>query len=186
VAHQQQVVTGVAGRYARALYELAQESEAVDETAGELERFQALLDSSEDLRRLVMSPVFSAEEQTEALKSILAAEGITGLAGRLILLLAKNRRLPRIGEIIQAYRALVAAERGEVMAEVTAATDLSHEQVEKLRNELTARMGRNVVLVAHSQPELIGGLILKIGSRMIDDSIKTKLSRLKLTMKGAG
>jgi F-type H+-transporting ATPase subunit delta len=179
-------VTGVAGRYALALYELAQDSEAVDETAGELERFQALLDSSEDLKRLVVSPVFSAEEQTEALKSILAAVGLSGLGAKLILLSAKNRRLARISEIIQAYRTLVAAERGEVTAEVTAATDLSHEQIDRLKNELAAKMGRNVVLVAHSEPELIGGLVLRIGSRMIDDSIKTKLSRLKLTMKGAG
>jgi F-type H+-transporting ATPase subunit delta len=186
LAHQQQIVAGVPGRYALALYGLAQEVQAVDETGGELERFQALLDSSEDLKRLVKSPVFSADEQIAALQAILSTVGISGLAGRLILLAAKNRRLSAIAEMIQAYRALVAHARGEVTADVISAEKLSARQVEILKDELTTTMGQNVMLATHTDPSLIGGLILKVGSRMIDDSLKTKLQNLKMIMKGAG
>jgi len=121
VAQQQQAIAGVAGRYARALYDLAQESAAVEPVSRELERFQALLDSSDDLRRLVKSPVFSAEEQEVALQAIFNTVGIDGLATKLILLLAKNRRLSAVSDIIQAYRSLVAQARGEVTADVTSA-----------------------------------------------------------------
>jgi F-type H+-transporting ATPase subunit delta len=186
VAHQQQIVAGVPGRYALALYQLAQEEQAVDETGGELERFQGLLDSSDDLKRLVKSPVFSADEQISALQAIFSAVGISGIAGRLILLAAKKRRLAAIADMIQAYRALVAHARGEITADVISAEKLSGPQVEMLKNELTATMGQNVMLVTHTDRALIGGLILKVGSRMIDDSLKTKLQNLKMTMKGVG
>ncbi len=186
VAHQQQAVAGVPGRYALALYELAQETNGVDEAGGELERFQALLDSSEDLRRLVRSPVFSAEAQIAALQVIFETAGITGLAAGLILLLATNRRLRAVSDMIQAYRSLVARAKGEVTAEVTAAEPLSARQVESLKRELTAAMGRNVMLITRTDETLIGGLVLKVGSRMIDASLKTKLQNLKMIMKGAG
>lgn len=186
VAHQQQAVAGVPGRYALALYELAQETNSVDEAGGELERFQTLLDSSEDLQRLVRSPVFSAEAQIAALQAIFETAGITGLAARLILLLARNRRLRAVSDMILAYRSLVARAKGEVTAEVTAAEPLSARQVESLKSELTAAMGRNVMLVTRTDETLIGGLVLKVGSRMIDASLKTKLQNLKMIMKGAG
>jgi F-type H+-transporting ATPase subunit delta len=186
VAHQQQAVAGVPGRYALALYELAQETNGVDQAGEELERLQALLDSSEDLRRLVRSPVFSAESQIGALQAIFETVGITGLAARLILLLAKNRRLAAASDTIQAYRSLVARAKGEVTAEVTAAEPLSAGQVESLKSELTAAMGRNVTLVTRTDETLIGGLVVKVGSRMIDASLRTKLQNLKTMMKGAG
>jgi F-type H+-transporting ATPase subunit delta len=186
VAQQQQAVAGVAGRYARALHELAQEAQAVDETAGELERFQALLDGSDDFKRLVKSPVFGAEEQVGALQAIFNSVGIGGLAAKFILLAAKNRRLAMIGEMIQAYRALVARARGEMTADVFSAEELTGRQVEILKAELAASIGGNVMLVTHTDRSLIGGLILKIGSRMIDDSLRTKLQNLKMKMKGVG
>jgi F-type H+-transporting ATPase subunit delta len=186
LAHQQQIVAGVPGRYALALYGLAQEAQAVDEAGRELERFQALLNGSEDLNRLVKRPVFSADEQIAALQAILSTVGISGLAGSFILLVAKNRRLSAIAEMIQAYRALVAHAKGEVTADVISAEELSTKQVEILKNELTATMGQDVMLATHVDPSLIGGLILKVGSRMIDDSLKTKLQNLKMIMKGAG
>jgi F-type H+-transporting ATPase subunit delta len=186
VAHQQQIVAGVPGRYALALHELAQETNSVDETGGELERFQSLLDGSEDLRRLVRSPVFSAEAQIAALKAIFETVGTSGLATRFILLLAKNRRLAAVSDTIQAYRSLVARAKGEVTAEVTAAEPLSAGQIESLKSELTTAMGRNVMLVTRTDETLIGGLILKVGSRMIDASLRTKLQNLKMMMKGAG
>jgi F-type H+-transporting ATPase subunit delta len=186
VAQQQQAIAGVAGRYARALYDLAQESAAVEPVSRELERFQALLDSSDDLRRLVKSPVFSAEEQEAALQAIFNTVGIDGLATKLILLLAKNRRLSAVSGIIQAYRSLVAQARGEVTADVTSAEPLTEPQLDILKNELAQTMGRNVMLVTRIDDSLIGGLIVKVGSRMIDASLKTKLQNLKLMMKGAG
>lgn len=179
-------MAGVPGRYALALYGLAQEAQAVDEAGSELERFQALLNSSEDLNRLVKRPVFSADEQIAALQAILSTVGISGLAGSFILLVAKNRRLSAIAEMIQAYRALVAHAKGEVTVDVISAEELSTKQVEILKNELTATMGQDVMLATHVDPSLIGGLILKVGSRMIDDSLKTKLQNLKMIMKGAG
>jgi F-type H+-transporting ATPase subunit delta len=186
VAQQRQAVAGVAGRYALALYELARESGAVDSTSGELERFQALLDSSEDLKRLVKSPVFSADEQQAALQAIFNTVGINGLAAKLILLLTQNRRLSGVSDIIQTYRSLIARARGEVTADVTSAEPLTATQVDMLKNELTQAMGRNVMLVTRTDESLIGGLILKVGSRMVDASLRTKLQNLKLTMKGAG
>lgn len=179
-------MAGVAGRYALALYELARESNTIDATSGELERFQGLLDSSEDLRRLVKSPVFSAEEQQTALQAIFNTVGIDGLAAKLILLLGKNRRLAAVSDVIQAYRRLIAQARGEVTADVISAEPLTAAQVDILKTELARAMGRNVILVPRSDESLIGGLIVKIGSRMVDASLKTKLQNLKLTMKGAG
>ena len=179
-------MAGVAGRYALALYELAQESGAIEPTSGELERFQNLLDSSEDLSRLVKSPVFSADEQETALQAIFNTAGINGHAAKLILLLAKNRRLSAVGDVIQAYRSLIARARGEVTADVTSAEPLTAAQVDSLKKDLAQAIGRNVTLVTRTDESLIGGLIVKIGSRMIDASLKTKLQNLKLTMKGAG
>jgi F-type H+-transporting ATPase subunit delta len=176
----------MAGRYATALFELALEQNAVDAVRADLERFESLVAGSADLTRLVRSPVFSAEAQIAALQVIFETAGITGLAARLILLLAKNRRLRAVSDMIQAYRSLVARAKGEVTAEVTAAEPLSARQVESLKSELTAAMGRNVMLVTRTDETLIGGLVLKVGSRMIDASLKTKLQNLKMIMKGAG
>jgi F-type H+-transporting ATPase subunit delta len=186
VAHQQQIVAGVAGRYALALYELAKEAQAVEETGALLEQFQALIETSEDLARLVRSPVYSVEEQVGALKALLEAMGIGGFAANLILLAAKNRRLAKIEEIIQTYRKLLAEERGEIAADVISAEQLSAAQLEILKGELAATLGQNVQITTHTDPEILGGLILKYRSKMIDDSLKTKLQNLKIMMKGVG
>ena len=186
MAQQQRTVSGVPGRYARALYELAQESQNVDAVAEDLRQVQTIIDSSEDLRRLVRSPVFRAEAQIAALQAILKAIGIGPLASNFILLTAKNRRLAALPQTIQAFLALIAAERGEVTAEVISAEKLSAQHVAALKDELTARMGGSVMLLTRTDASLIGGMIVKIGSRMIDNSLKTKLHNLKTIMKGAG
>lgn len=186
MASQKQTVTGVPGRYATALFELAQEENAVDAVAGDLDRFQGLLDLSDDLRRLVTSPVFAAEQQIGALREILTATGIGGLVERFILLIARNRRLAAIQGMIQAFRRLLAAARGEVTAEVTTAERLSETQLATITAELKSVIGRDVAVAVKTDESILGGLIVKVGSRMVDNSLRTKLQNLKVAMKGTG
>jgi F-type H+-transporting ATPase subunit delta len=174
------------GRYATALFELAQEAKTIDKTGSDLDRFQALLDGSEDLKRLVRSPVFGAAEQIGALDAIMTRARISGLAANFIKLAATNRRLFAISDMISAYRALVAQERGEVTAEVTAAEKLTAAQITKLKSALKASVGRDVQLAQKTDPSILGGLIVKVGSRMVDNSLRTKLQNLKTSMKGVG
>jgi F-type H+-transporting ATPase subunit delta len=179
-----QSVSGVAGRYATALYELAGEAKSVDKTGNDLASFQALLDSSDDLKRLVRSPVFSADDQIAALEAICAKAGIGGLALNFLKLATKNRRLFSISEMIKGYHALVASARGEIAAEVTSAEELSDKHLSELKSALKASIGRDVQLSTRIDPSILGGLIVKVGSRMMDNSLRTKLQNLKIAMKG--
>ena len=181
-----QAVAGMPGRYATALFELAQESDAIEAVEADLDGFDRLLDESSDLRRLVRSPVFSAEDQIRALDAILTQAGAGALASNFIKLTARNRRLFAIRDMIAAYRSLAAAARGEVTAEVISAQQLKPEQVEAIKSELRAAQGRDVKLTQRVDASILGGLIVRIGSRMIDNSIRTKLQNLKLAMKGIG
>ena len=174
---------GVPGRYASALFDLAKESGALDKVAGELRTFQGMLDQSPDLQRLVRSPVFSAEDQTRALAAVLAKSGVTGLTANFLGLIAKNRRLFIVSDVIKGYRSLLARHRGEVEAEVTSAVPLSESQLTALRASLKASLGKDVTVSANVEPSLLGGLVVKVGSRMVDSSIKTKLNSLKNAMK---
>lgn len=181
-----QTVAGMPGRYATALFELAQDSGAIEAVEADLDGFDRLLDESADLRRLVRSPVFSAEDQIRALDAILNRAGAGTLASNFIKLTARNRRLFAIRDMIGAFRTLAAAARGEVTAEVISAQELKPEQVEAIKTELKAAQGRDVKLTERIDPSILGGLIVRIGSRMIDNSIRTKLRNLKLAMKGIG
>jgi F-type H+-transporting ATPase subunit delta len=174
------------GRYATALFELAQETGEVETVEGDLDGFDRLLDESADLRRLVRSPVFSADDQIRALDAILSQAGAGTLAANFIKLTARNRRLFAIREMIAGFRALAAAARGEVTAEVVSAQELKPEQVEAVKAELRSAKGRDVKLTQRVDPSILGGLIVRIGSRMIDNSLRTKLQNLKLAMKGIG
>ncbi len=179
-------VSGMPGRYAIALFELASEAKSIDTVGTDLGRFQELLDGSEDLMRLVRSPVFGADERTAALEAILSKAEIAGLAANFIKLTATNRRLFAISDMIAGYRSLVAHARGEVTAEVTSAEKLSATQITKLKTALKAAVGRDVQLAAKVEPSVLGGLIVKVGSRMVDNSLRTKLQNLKISMKGVG
>jgi F-type H+-transporting ATPase subunit delta len=178
------MIASVAGRYASALFELAGDQGYRPEVEQNLLIFQQLLDESEDLRRLVRSPVFSAEEQGRALAAILNRAGIDGLAANFLKLVAKNRRLFAVADMIKAYRTLAARARGEVQAEVVSAMPLNEAQVTALRETLKASERKNVQISARVDPSLLGGLIVKIGSRMFDSSLRTKLDSLKIAMKG--
>jgi F-type H+-transporting ATPase subunit delta len=186
VAGEEPIVSGMAGRYAIALFELASEQNAIDSVAADLGRFNGLVNESADLQRLVRSPVFSSEEQTKAITAVLDRAGIGGIAANFIKLAAHNRRLFAVGDMIRGYSALVAKARGQATAEVTAAQPLSEENLNTLKDSLKASTGKDVALNVKVDPSLIGGLIVKIGSRMIDASLKTKLQSIKIAMKEVG
>ncbi len=186
VAQGDQTVSGVPGRYATALFELAQETSSVDQIGADLAGFQALLDESDDLRRLVRSPVFSADDQVAALAAISAQAGIKSLALNFIKLVAQNRRLFVLSDMIKAYQTLVAQSKGEISAEVTSADTLSDKHLADLKAAIKASVGRDVQLSTRVDPAILGGLIVKVGSRMVDNSLKTKLQNLKIAMKGIG
>jgi F-type H+-transporting ATPase subunit delta len=186
VADATSLSSGVADRYANALFELANEAGSLDSVDGDLKNFNALLAESADLKRLVTSPVFSAEEQTRAVAAVLDKAGVGGLSANLIKVAAQNRRLFVVPDMITAFGRLLARHRGEVSAEVTSAEPLSATHVAELKAALKASLGKDVALEAKVDPSLIGGLIVKVGSRMIDGSLRTKLNSLKLAMKEVG
>lgn len=186
MADEPTTVSGVAERYASALFELARDEGALDAVATDLDNFRALLDESEDLRRLVKSPVFTADEQVKAITAILDKAGITGLAGNLIKVAAANRRLFAVPDMIVGYRQKLAKERGEVTASVTSAEPLSEAQINAVKAALRDAIGKDVLLDEKVDGSLIGGLIVQVGSRMIDTSLRTKLNAMKHAMKEAG
>jgi F-type H+-transporting ATPase subunit delta len=177
------IVSGVAGRYASALFDLADSAGEADKVMGELDTFAAAVDQSADFARLVRSPVFSADDQVKALEAILPTLGISGLAANLLKLMARNRRLYVARDVVTGYRRLLADKRGAATAEVTSAEPLSDAQTTALKAALTAKTGKTIEIDAKVDPSLIGGLIVKLGSRMIDSSLKTKLSQLKIALK---
>lgn len=186
MAGEDPLIPGMAGRYAGALFELALENKAVDAVKSDLDRFDALLGESADLMRLVRSPVFGADEQLKALSVILERAGIGGLAGNFLRVITTNRRLFAVRDMIRAYRALVARHRGEVHAQVTVAEPLNDANRGALKDALKAvTSGKDIDLDVKIDPAIIGGLIVKVGSRMVDSSLRTKLNAIKLAMKEA-
>ena len=175
----------MAGRYATALFDLASEPNAIDVVKADLERFDTLVAESSDLARLVRSPVFSAEEQLQALSAVLERVGIGGIATKFLKLVASNRRLFAVREMIRGYRELVALHKGEATAQVTAAERLKDQHVEALRTALKAVSGKDVDLDIKIDSAIIGGLVVKLGSRMVDTSLRTKLNAIKHAMKEA-
>jgi F-type H+-transporting ATPase subunit delta len=176
----------MAGRYASALFELALEEKALDSVKADLEKFDALLAASPDLERLVRSPVFTSEEQAKAITAVLAKSGIGGLAANFIRLVASNRRLFAVRDVVRGYRALVARHRGEVTAQVTVAEKMSDKNLEALKDALKSKTaGKDIDLDVKIDPSIIGGLIVKVGSQMVDSSLRTKLNSIKLARKEA-
>jgi len=145
-----------------------------------------MLKSSADLQRLLKSPVFSAEDQMQALEALCDKANLAGLALNFIKLVARNRRLPALSDAITAFNALVAESKGEIAAEVTSAEKLSDKHTKDLKAALKSSMGRDVQLSAKVDSSILGGLIVKVGSKMMDNSLKTKLQNLKVAMKGTG
>jgi F-type H+-transporting ATPase subunit delta len=186
VAAQDPSVSGVSGRYATALFELARDEKSIDSVRADLDKFEALLVESADLNRLVRSPVFSANVQLNALSAVLDKAGIAGTSAKFLKVLTANRRLFAVGDVTRAFRALVAKFRGEATADVTVAEQLNDKNLDALKAALKSVTGKDVALNVKVDPSIIGGLVVKLGSRMVDSSLRTKLNSIKHAMKEAG
>lgn len=179
-------ISGVAERYAGSLYELAAQANAVSKVEDDLGRFETLLAGSDDLTRMIKSPVFSSDEQFKAIAAIADKAKIGGLVGNFLRVIARNRRLFAVPAMIKAFRHIAAEQRGEVAAEVVSAHALSAAQETELKAALKSVAGKNVTIAVTVDPSLLGGMVVKIGSRQIDTSLKTKLNSLKLALKEVG
>jgi F-type H+-transporting ATPase subunit delta len=177
------LLSGVALRYATALFDLASEANAVDAVSGDLGRFNEMILGSEDLQRLIRNPIFTAEEQSDAIAAILDRAGISGLAGNFIRLVAAKRRLFALPDMIRAYGDLVADAKGIVRAQVILAEEPSDTVMNEIKAALRDVAKADVSLDVKIDPSLIGGLIVKMGSRMVDASVRTKLNSIRLAMK---
>jgi len=175
----------VAGRYATALFDLGVEANAIDAVQNELDRFDALVAESADLTRLVRSPVISADEQLRALSAVLERAGIRGLAANFLKLVVSKRRLFAVRDMIKSFRERVAAHKGQATAQVTVAEELKDQHIEALRDALKSVTGKDIDLAINVDPAIIGGLVVKVGSRMVDTSLRTKLNAMKHAMKEA-
>lgn len=173
-------------RYAAALFDLADARKQLDQVAADLRGVQAMISQSEDLRRLLRSPVLTREAQGQAMGVLLERAGTGELVRRFVALVARNRRLFALPQMIGAYLQHLAERRGELHAQVTAARPLDDRQRAALAEALRRAAGGSVALEVKVDPALIGGLVVRIGSRMIDSSLRSKLQRLQLAMKGIG
>ncbi|MBP0437645.1 F0F1 ATP synthase subunit delta [Tianweitania sediminis] len=186
MAQSTSLIAGVADRYAGSLFDLARDTNSIPAVEADLGRFEALLAESDDLTRLVKSPVFSAEEQEKAIGAVLSRAGITGLVANFLQVVAQNRRLFAAPGMIKAFRRIAAEHRGETTAEVTTAHPLTAEQESELKATLKSIANKDVAINVTVDPTLLGGLVVKMGSRQIDTSLKTKLASLKLALKEVG
>jgi len=174
----------VAGRYATAIFELAVEMKSVDAVASDFTALKRMIATSADLARLVRAPVFGADEQKKGMQALLDKMGANPLTIRFIMLLASKRRLFVLKQIISAFEAMVARQKGEMRAEVTSARALKDSEIEEIKRVLKAKLDRDPQIETHVNPTLLGGLIVKVGSKMIDSSLRTKLNGMRAAMRG--
>lgn len=185
MASQEGPASGLAERYASALYDLASERKALDQVADDLRSIKAMLEASEDLRRLVRSPLLGRDEQARALGAVLERAGASPLTRNFAGVVARNRRLFALNDMIDTFLRILAERRGEIAADVRAAQPLDPEQVRALEDALRRIVGGKVAVNLTVDPSLLGGLVVKIGSRLFDSSVRTKLQRLQLALRGA-
>lgn len=179
-------ISAVAGRYANSLFELARDDGSADQVESDLLALDRLIDESADLARLIKSPVFAAEEQEKAFLAIAEKGKVAPLTKNFLRLVARNRRLFVLPGMIEAYRRIAAEARGEVTAKVVAAHELTEAQKAELAAALKDVAGKDVAIDLTVDPSLLGGLVVRIGSRQIDTSLKTKLNSMKLALKEVG
>ena len=179
-------VGGLAARYASALYDLADEESAIDTVAADLNALKAMLGHSEDFARFIKSPVLSRDDQSKGIAAIASASQLSALTQKFLGLVARNRHLFSLPGMIQGFLEILAERRGQQTAEVTSAVALTDAQIAALSTALKASGGRTVTVSTKIDPSILGGLIVRVGSRMVDSSLKSQLQRLKLVMKGVG
>lgn len=175
---------GLAGRYATALFDLATEERTLDPVSRDLSSLLELLEESDDLARLVRAPVFSAEEQRRGMAAVLRRIEATPLTQRFVLTVANKRRLFALADIIGAFQGMLARWRGEIHAEISTARALTDAETAELKNVLKTKLGREARISSKVDPALLGGLVVKVGSRMIDSSLRTRLEGLRAAMRG--
>lgn len=180
------ISTGIASRYATAIFDLSREQEGLDTLSSDIDALNDALAESDAFRSLISSPVYSRDEQGRAVAAVAEKMGLSGTMRNALALMASKRRLFVLPHLVRELARLIAEERGEVTAEVTAAQALSAEQESKLAETLKARVGSDVKIKMAVDESLIGGLVVKVGSRMIDTSIRSKLAALQNTMKEVG
>lgn len=178
------IQASLAGRYALALFELARDGNQIDAVAASLAALRRAIDESDDLQALITSPLIARDERMRAMGAVVGSLGTDTLTGDFIGVLAQNRRLAQLPAVIRAFNLLAARHRGELTAEVTSARPLEADQVDAIRQQLRAQMGRDIAVDLSVDPVLLGGLRVKIGSQLIDSSIRTKLNTLAHAMKG--
>jgi len=178
--------SGLAGRYATALFELAEADKQLDQVADDAVAIQAMLEGSDDLNRLIRSPVVSREDQSKGMAAVLTSAEIGELTKKFVSVVADNRRLFVLPNMLKGFQALLADHRGETTAEVVSAKELSDAQMKALGESLKKATGTSVTIDAVVDEELLGGLIVKVGSQMVDSSLRTKLTQLRFAMKGMG
>lgn len=178
--------TGLSGRYASALFKLAEADKALDQTAEDLARLAKMIEESDDLARLLRSPVTARADQARAVSALLEKSEMSDLVRRFVGVVSENRRLAVLPDLIKAYQVLMARHRGEETAEVVSAKELTAAQLKSLGASLKKAVGTTVTIEPKVDPEILGGLVVKVGSRMVDSSLRTKLQQLRLAMKGVG
>jgi F-type H+-transporting ATPase subunit delta len=180
------ISTRIAGRYAKAIFELAKEDKAVAAIEQDVDALDTVLTENAEFRDLISSPIYSRDAQGGAIVAIAKKMGLSANLTSLLGLMAAKRRLFVLPQLVQRLRALIADEKGEVTAEVTAATELTKAQTDKLAKTLKASIGKDVKIKLSVDERLIGGLVVKVGSKMIDTSIASKLANLQNAMKEVG
>jgi len=178
------IQASLAGRYALALFGLARDEKKLDAVAGSVATLRQALAESDDFRALTTSPLIGRDETAKAVAAAADAMNLDPLTANFLGVLARNRRLAQLGNVIRAFNTLAARHRGEITAEVTSAHPLDSDQVDAIKANLHTRMGRNIAVDLNVDPAILGGLVVKIGSQMIDGSIRTKLNTLAQAMKG--
>jgi len=178
------IQASLAGRYATALFGLARDEQQIDAVTRSLDTIEAAMTDSADFKSLVTSPLIGRVEAGKAIRALTSTLGLDPITAKFLGVLADNGRLSELKPVIKMVRRLASDERGETAAEVTSAYPLNDDQVARLNSNLKARLGRDVAIDAKVDPSLLGGLVVRLGSQMIDASIKTKLNNLALAMKG--
>lgn len=178
------IQASLSGRYAVALFDLARDSNALDTVAGSLAALKAAIAQSADFKGLINSPVLTRDAAGKTIGAVASSMGLDPLTTKFLGVLAHNRRLSQLPAIVRAYETLLSNHKGEARAEVTSAHPLDSDQVAALARNLRTRVGRDVAIDAKVDPAILGGLVVKIGSQMIDSSIRTRLNTLAMAMKG--